>query len=64
MLERKSICESNKNKRGKFPFAVFISADEYTTNQYSRETETKYMQIFASIIEERIQEKLRRNLKP
>lgn len=60
MLEGKSICESNKNKRGKLPFAVFVSTDEYTTTQCGEEMETEYMQIFVSIIEERVQEKLRK----
>lgn len=62
MLEKESIEKSNK--KGKLPVAVFVSTDEYTINQCNEEMETRYMQIFAYILEERIQNKLRRNSKP
>ena len=61
MLEKKSI--GKFNKKGKVPFAIFVSTDEHTTNRCNGEIITNYMQIFASIIEERIQNKLRRNTK-
>lgn len=62
ILEKKSIDKSNK--KGKLPFTIFVLTDEYTTNRGNGEIITNYMQIFASIIEERIQNKLRRNIKP
>ena len=62
MLEKKSIGKSNK--KGKLPFTIFVSTDEYTTNRCNGEIITSYMQIFANIIEARIQNKLRRNIKP
>ena len=62
MLEKKSIGKSNK--KGKLPFTIFVSTDEYTTNRCNGEIITNYMQIFASIIGDRIQNKLRRNIKP
>ncbi len=57
MLEKKSIGKSNK--KGKLPFAIFVSTKEYTTNRCNGEIITIYMQIFASIIGDRIQNKLR-----
>ena len=58
MLEKESI--DKISKREKLPFAVFTSINTYTTNQHNEEIEIGYMQIFTNIIEERIQNKLRR----
>ena len=57
ILEKESIDKSNK--KGKYPFAVFVSTDENTANQRSGKIEEGYMQIFANIIEDRIQNKLK-----
>ena len=61
MLEKKSIDKTNK--KGKLPFAIFVLTDEYTADRCNGEIITSYMQIFANIIEVRIQNKLRRNIK-
>ena len=57
MLKKESIEKSNK--KAKLPFAVFVSTEEYTKSQCDEEVITEYMQIFTSIIEERIQNKSR-----